>query len=98
MFSVHLSNAKGGVIGTQSRTIVTIIDDDAPKTCSNNTSLGHSHHDLGSVEAGTPFQFNIIAKTCIGSVQTIDGDTWKVEARIVGSEVAPNDYDTPVAL
>ncbi len=97
-FSVHLSNVRGGIIGTQSRTIVTIIDDDAQKTCSNETSLGHSQRELGSVEAGDSFQFNIIAKTCGGNIQTVDGDIWQVEARIVGSKLAPNEFDTPKTL
>lgn len=88
----------GGVIGTQSRTIVTIIDDDAHKTCSNMTSLGHGQRDLGSVVAGTPVQFNVIAKTCAGNDQSVDGDAWQVEARIVGSEIATKDFETPVVL
>ncbi len=97
-FSVHLSNVKRGAIGTQSRTIVTIIDDDAQQTCSNGTSLGHSQRELESVEAGNSLQFNITAKTCAGNFQTVDGDIWQVEARIVGSEIAPNEFDTPVTL
>lgn len=89
-FSIHLSNPTGGSrLGTQSRTIVTIIDDDEHKTCSEKTTLGHDKRDLGSVEAGTHFHLNIFAKTCAGNDQTIGGDVVKVEARKVGAKHAP---------
>lgn len=40
--------------------------------------------DLGSVEAGTPVRFTVLAKTCGGNDQSIGGDLMKVEARKVG--------------
>ena len=85
----------GGTIGTQSRTIVTILDDDEMNTCSNKSSLRDSRRDLWYVEAGTPFEFNVNATTCAGTDQTIGGDMWKVEASIIGSQVGPHEFDTP---
>ncbi len=98
-FSVHLSKPTGGGrIGTQSRTIVTIIDDDEHRTCSNISHLEHSSRDLGSVEAGTPHKLNVIAKTCNGTVQTIGGDVMQVEARMVRGENIPRGFDAPVTV
>ena len=98
-FSVHLSKPTGGGrIGTQSRTIVTIIDDDEHRTCSNISHLEHSSRDLGSVEAGTPHKLNVIAKTCNGIVQTIGGDVMQVEARMVRGENIPRGFDAPVTV
>ena len=96
---MHLSKPTGGGrIGTQSRTIVTIIDDDEHRTCSDKSFLGHGSRDLGSVEAGTPHKLNVIAKKCNGIVQTIGGDVMQVEARMVRDETIPRRFDAPVTV
>jgi hypothetical protein len=94
-FSVHLSKPTGGGrIGTQSRTIVTIIDDDEHRTCSDKSHLGHIRRDLGSIEAGTPHKLNVIAKKCNGDNQTIGGDVMQVEARMI----VDRGFDDPVTV
>ncbi|KAL9178492.1 hypothetical protein ACHAXT_001830 [Thalassiosira profunda] len=98
-FSVHLSNPTGSARrGTQSRTVVTIVDDDEKRTCSNETSLGHDRRDLGYVEAGSPVEFNVIAKTCAGSRQEVGGDVLRVEARKVGADNVLDGFDVPVTV
>ncbi|KAL3778635.1 hypothetical protein HJC23_001584 [Cyclotella cryptica] len=88
-FSVHLSNPtpSGEVrLGTQQRTIVTIIDDDAHRTCSAKTTSGHSEMDLGQTEAGVPLKFTLAATSCFGEAQNSGGDTFKALARKLGAE------------
>ena len=98
-FSVHLSHPTGQArLGTQSRTIVTIIDDDEDKACSDETTLGHSKRDLGFTQAGNPFKFNVFAKTCAGNNQEISEDAFQVEARKVGAENVPYEFDAPVTM
>ncbi len=98
-FSVHLSKPTGyGRIGTQSRTIVTIIDDDEHRTCSDKSFLGHSRRDLGSVKAGATHKLNVIAKKCNGNVQTIGGDVMQVEARVIRDESIPRGFEAPVSV
>jgi len=99
-FSVHLSNPTGGArLGTQSRTIVTIIDDDEHKTCSDKTTLlGHNNNHLGSVEAGSDLQFSLLAKSCSGNDQTIGGDTFRLEAHHIGANNVPFGFDTPLTI
>jgi len=100
-FSVHLSTPTGGArLGTQSRTIVTIIDDDEDRTCSNKTTiLGHNNNNhLGSVEAGTHLQFSLSAKTCGDEDQTIGGDTFRLEAHRIEANNVPLGFDTSVTI
>ncbi|KAL7553689.1 hypothetical protein ACHAWF_017014 [Thalassiosira exigua] len=98
-FSIHLANPTGHArLGTQSRTIVTIIDDDEQKTCSNQTTLGHSKRDLGYAEAGIPVEFDIFAKTCAGQSQETGGDTMRIEAHKVGADMVPFGFDAPMAV
>ena len=108
-FSVHLSNPTGGArLGTQSRTIVTILDDDERKTCSNETSLGlHNGNpssrsgdprSLGSADAGTPLRFQVFAKTCAGDDQSIGGDMIRLEAHRLGAEHVPQGFDAPMTV
>jgi hypothetical protein len=67
-------------LGTQQRTIVTIIDDDVHQTCSSTTALGRNESDLGQVEAGVPLLFNIFASSCSGETQKSGGDIFKAIA------------------
>ena len=99
-FSVHLSKPMGGCqLGTQSRTIVTIIDDDELRTCSNETYLGHNRQDLGSdVEAGTPLSLTVIAKKCNGDLQTVGMDVIRVEAQMIRADNVPHESDAPVIV
>lgn len=78
------------------RTIVTIIDDDAERTCSDQTSLGQDASDFESAEAGTPFAFNVIAKACNGNDQVDGGDFIQVEARKVGDTKVPYRFNAPL--
>ena len=80
-------------MGTQQRTIVTIIDDDENKTCSNETSLGHNKKDLGFSVAGTLFKFNVFTKTCAGNDQNFGGDFLKVVANKLGATDVPHGFD-----
>eukprot|EP00956_Cyclotella_meneghiniana_P022586 scaffold42858_cov61-Cyclotella_meneghiniana.AAC.3 len=87
-FSVHLHNPSpsGKVrLGTQQRTIVTIIDDDLQQTCSNQTTVSQNQTDLGETYAGIPLQFTVNAASCSGKAQTAGGDIYKAVARKVAS-------------
>ena len=64
-------------LGTQQRTIVTIIDDDEHRTCSSKSSLSQNETNLGVTEAGTPLQFTVNAVSCSGRAQTDGGDIFK---------------------
>ncbi len=77
---------------------MTIIDDDEEKTCSDKTTLGHGNRDLGSAEAGNPFEFSVFGKTCAGKERGIGGDIFKVEAHKVGAENVPHGFDAPVTV
>lgn len=100
-FSVHLSNPTGSSrLGTQSRTIVTIIDDDEDKTCSDKTTLsGHNSNHLGFVKAGSHLQFSLLANTCGSNEQIIGGDTFRLEAHRIGKNNVPFvGFDTSLTI
>lgn len=85
---MHLHNPtpSGKVrLGTQQRTIVTIIDDDSQQTCSDQTTLSHNQTNLGETYAGTPLHFTVNAASCSGKAQTVGGDAYKAVARKVAS-------------
>jgi hypothetical protein len=100
-FSVHLSNPTGGAsLGTQQRTIVTIIDDDADRTCSHNveTNLGANGQQPDIGLAGYSLQFNLFAKSCAGDVSMEGADMFKVVARKLTSEESYVGADTVNAI
>ena len=99
-FSVHLSKPTGGCqLGTQSRTIVTIIDDDELRTCSNETYVGLNRQDLGSdVVAGTPLNLTVIAKKCNGDLQTVGMDVIRVEAQMIRADNVAHELNAPVIV
>ena len=91
-FSIHLSNPTGGAsLGTQQRTIVTIIDDDSDKTCSENVGISLGANDLQTNVgvAGQSFLFDLYANTCSGSTSAKGDDEFKVVARKLASESSP---------
>ena len=67
-------------LGTQQRTIVTIIDDDEHKTCSSKSLLSQNQTNLGVAKAGIPLQFTVNAVSCSGRAQTDGGDIFKAVA------------------
>lgn len=85
-FSVHLSNPTGGArLGTQQRTIVTIIDDDKDRSCSSHTFLSHNGGDSSITLAGVPMQFTVNAVSCSGQAQTSGGDVYMAVARKIST-------------
>lgn len=83
-FSVHLSHPTGGArLGTQSRTIVTIVDDDSDRTCAGESTFAVV--DGGRVvEAGAQLSVDVTAVSCSGRPQSRGGDAFRLEARRLG--------------
>jgi len=78
MFKIILTEPSENVtLGPQKRALITIIDDDADRTCSSHSSLSSSTFPLNetmSSIAGKVFHTNIQAISCLGHERVSGGD------------------------
>mmetsp|Transcript_23801 Transcript_23801/g.35130 ORF Transcript_23801/g.35130 Transcript_23801/m.35130 type:complete len:1928 (-) Transcript_23801:1096-6879(-) len=104
-FVINLYEPTGySTLGNQMRAIVTIIDDDATRTCSGRslvvTSSLSNKGKFGTHQrsiAGQSSLFNILATSCLGERQAVGGDLFAVLAltRDYGEEHEIYDFARP---